>query len=1338
MFTILSIGDSAFLEQILIALAMVSGTGDFEQAVSIGLLVSALIVVFASIIKPSEGAQFQYVLITWLIYMIAFYPKVTVTIEDGYSGEVRPVANVPAGIAFAGSSFSKIGYGLTVLFETGYTVIVPYVTDTPSLDPLKSMTALFRNADSPFLFHEMSKVAGSDADLKQSMVNYLKDCTMMKVQQGSATPDQVERDAIEDGLFFDNGIFATELYLGGAPLNLTCADAFPQLRNAISLGMDSPGFADALKVELGKGDDPLFDPLVELQGYQNMLTGASLSGKQVIETFLFDKLYDQAAKSHYEDMLDTNMALQYNDAIVQRNLQWAAEGSMFKTIVRPLVTFLEGFFYGISPFIMFIIAVAGAKGIMLAVKFLLIGIWIQLWAPITALINLYLFMSASGEMSSLVTANVDINSMYAIDHIAHRAQHWIGVGGMLASAVPVLALAVIYGGAVSMGNLAGRFKAADHFDESAVVPKALDRGSYANAEGVLSLHQGTGTSFNKGEEGSISHSASQALKSGISSQQQTVSGARKSVDQAVSNAYNKGLTHTEQQDYMHSLGRRMASSNSQTYQAAQDFVSKISQGQDWSSEEKHLMASNIAAQTAIQGSAGFKNGSKKLVGLQAAINGSLSAGGQVSDMEVDSFSEKYSTDLDKVSKTSKAEQVSLTSEKAAAWQETFKSADTGSEARQYGRSISEANSRYEEEKEQLSHMQERSSQTNMQATYTGHNLVGRAGDYLKQQAKSLTDGNTSLNDEYSRMVRNGLENGQNTKTAEALAAYQLITNRQSYNSAEEHADAVAGIDKKLMNYSDVQATQQPVKQEGMTGNVDPRYGDNNGVLRDQPSRAEAENKIKKQHENSLKNITDKTPPPSRLPEADPNKIPVGKRHAEYDGDDVGYVFDATGSRVVQTADKAVDKIMELGQGMLDGGTDRNAPKPVATLEDSRAHTIENRVTDSSDVPMPDGSQRPGQQNSGLVGQTLHGDGQGSMPGSAGATDSNVGDSLQTSGMPAPTLPGGEQRSVPGNTGTTDSNVGDSLQTSGMPAPTLPGGEQHGVPGNTGATDSNVGDSLQTGGLPGSQYQHGGGQDRVPGNAGTTDSNVGDSLQTSGMPAPTLPGGEQRGVPGNTGATDSNVGDSLQTSGMPAPTLPGGEQHGVPGNTGATDSNVGDSLQTSGMPAPTLPGGEQRGVPGNTGATDSNVGDSLQTGGLPGSQYQHGGGQDRVPGNAGTTDDDMKGVLQDWSSRSEVQQTIESGHENNHQDMIGGAPPPSPLPEAESNKVVQTDGNAAGTVEEHGQGMLDGISARNPRNHFPTFEETQAHTDENRVTDSSEVPMPSGSHRSPGRLINTED
>jgi conjugal transfer mating pair stabilization protein TraG len=68
MWTIHSVGDSAFLEQVLIAVSMITGTGDFTQMASVGLLIGVLIVFFQSIMNGAKEIQIGTILVAWIFY----------------------------------------------------------------------------------------------------------------------------------------------------------------------------------------------------------------------------------------------------------------------------------------------------------------------------------------------------------------------------------------------------------------------------------------------------------------------------------------------------------------------------------------------------------------------------------------------------------------------------------------------------------------------------------------------------------------------------------------------------------------------------------------------------------------------------------------------------------------------------------------------------------------------------------------------------------------------------------------------------------------------------------------------------------------------------------------------------------------------------------------------------------------------------------------------------------------------------------------------------------------------------------------------------------------------
>ncbi|CAG1020211.1 hypothetical protein MTYM_00126 [Methylococcales bacterium] len=57
-------------------------------------------------------------------------------------------------------------------------------------------------------------------------------------------------------------------------------------------------------------------------------------------------------------------------------------------------------------------------------------LWIQLWMPILAVINLFIQMSAAGKMAALTTATYNLPSMMGIYQLDMELQQWLSIGGI--------------------------------------------------------------------------------------------------------------------------------------------------------------------------------------------------------------------------------------------------------------------------------------------------------------------------------------------------------------------------------------------------------------------------------------------------------------------------------------------------------------------------------------------------------------------------------------------------------------------------------------------------------------------------------------------------------------------------------------------------------------------------------------------------------------------------------------------------------------------------------------------------------------------------------------------
>jgi len=146
---------------------------------------------------------------------------------------------------------------------------------------------------------------------------------------------------------------------------------------------------------------------------------------------------------------------------------------MFMSVVRPMVTFFEGFIYAITPVMAFLL-VLGAVGISLAGKYFLVLFWIQLWMPVLSIINLFINTVAALRIGQLNSDNFGMTSMYALSTGSDILQNWIATGGMLAAATPIIALFIVTGSSYAFTHLAGRINGADHINERMNAPDVAE------------------------------------------------------------------------------------------------------------------------------------------------------------------------------------------------------------------------------------------------------------------------------------------------------------------------------------------------------------------------------------------------------------------------------------------------------------------------------------------------------------------------------------------------------------------------------------------------------------------------------------------------------------------------------------------------------------------------------------------------------------------------------------------------------------------------------------------------------------------------------------------------
>lgn len=606
-FSMYSIGSGRFLREVFNAVAMLTGTGDFIKAVAIAMLFSVIVVCLQAVLRGGRSIAWEHVLLGFILFGICFGSPSRVIVEDVYTSDVYTVDNVPLGVAASGSMISKIGYGLTVLFETGFGS-ANRVTDLPYLSTLKYLVIADQDASSGFMLDGLSTETG--VDVRASLGAYIKNCTVpalriAKKDRASATQMNVQ-DLLKYGS--EDNVKGSVIYYWGNEGNnkkeVTCKEAYTELNSDVFSKITNDNVSSILNNSLqsmNSGSTPNYQLTINdaftyldisTQEQQNFALAS-------IITPIFQYAY-QHFYTRSEALADTMVA----QALQQRNYQWVSEQSLWATVVMPLMTFFEGFVYAITPFCAMLFFY-GMFGLGLIGKYLQTLFWINLWMPIMAICNLYISLSISGQLQG-----INLGSMDGVSTAVSTLQNQIATGGMLMTATPLLALMVVTGSTYAFTTLASRLNGGDHVDEKVMAPSSVKVGDVFDQQAFQQANRGAGH-LSTGKQAVYENiSFGQQVSSLISSSDQLVNSKmdnfikslshNKSLAQEIGNT--KSAIESNTDAFLDSFNHMSAADQARVYQdvvsgkigAKMDVGGGVSAILNMDRINKHVSASSVA------------------------------------------------------------------------------------------------------------------------------------------------------------------------------------------------------------------------------------------------------------------------------------------------------------------------------------------------------------------------------------------------------------------------------------------------------------------------------------------------------------------------------------------------------------------------------------------------------------------------------------------------------------------------------------------------------------------------------------------------------------------------
>ncbi len=618
-FNIISIGDVEFLGRILNAVATVCGTGDFKTLCICGFIFGLLFIGFQCIFQGAQRINLQHTLVCFICYMCFFGPSCTVTIEDARgSTYTRVVDNVPIGVGVAGMAISGIGYGVTKLMEQAFGT-VDRTENYSYIEPLKILNDLRSAAYSDDIWAAIDNQCGAGCDTRQAVVNYLAECTSKGIQVGVINRSnlrQADFTGNADAFQFVNNAYMTYLPLieSGKLVGtdndgyVTCAEGWSKVKTHVLNKIPTAAVATRLNGMLNIKEfsedgtsKAVSTDWSKISDSFQMLGLTANRAQDFMKAAVVDSVMNEANAQFLKSQHDVSTAIMINQAIVQRDTQWASEQSMFVSASRGFMAFFEGFVYAVTPLMGFFFMV-GAFGLSLVGKYFMVLAWIQLWLPCMSICNLY---TMTGARSAMSVANNYGASIYALDTIYNNVSHWVAVGGVLFAATPVLALFMISGSMYAFTTLTNRMQGRDHFNEKGIAPDVQQVGALQSTAPVTQNDRTFGVRDTRFETQASSFTVGQGLSLVKSHRESLANEATSSTSAAVSEMMKNGTSFSTQNQYAEAFGQQWQDQLVTSNQTARQWAGMDSEGGIFTSSQQTQLMGAIGATLRAGASGGY-------------------------------------------------------------------------------------------------------------------------------------------------------------------------------------------------------------------------------------------------------------------------------------------------------------------------------------------------------------------------------------------------------------------------------------------------------------------------------------------------------------------------------------------------------------------------------------------------------------------------------------------------------------------------------------------------------------------------------------------------------------
>ena len=529
------------------AVAAITASGDFTGLLRLCALFGLLVTLTIGALRFRGQESVSFFMATVLFYGVTIVPKAELAITDTRAGTVHTVDGVPLGLAFLASGTSHTGHWLTEAFETAFAdTEAERFSSFGMVFPERAVTALLAagpvTEDGRQLIGAFNRFCVTPELINETgkLEELTKSANLWKTVSAAGWVNPARQTELPDGSWVscEKAVTIIETHL-----------------NTVEIA--------AIEKQLGlqlipDRVDPSATIARVLPQAQNLLLGLSQSLSASLKHSVFintlgEDIASTAALANAPLASATKIAKA--QASLASELNYRTMAQIAQEALPKIRNALEFIILAAFPLIaVMMIALGHAAGLLLR-HYLTLLIWVQLWAPVCAVIN-YLIVHVDAHPMNRIVAEFGANSLMAAEMIREMGASSQAIAGFLTILAPVIAFAIAKGsdiasaqmvasvmapaqgaaqaqgstlasGTVSMGNVswgnvstntreANRTNTAIRFTESGIVQSTSAYGSVTrSASGTVTGLSATPVSLGITPSMGLSQNVNQSTRSGV-------------------------------------------------------------------------------------------------------------------------------------------------------------------------------------------------------------------------------------------------------------------------------------------------------------------------------------------------------------------------------------------------------------------------------------------------------------------------------------------------------------------------------------------------------------------------------------------------------------------------------------------------------------------------------------------------------------------------------------------------------------------------------------------------------------------------------------------------------